>query len=341
MKKCPGCGRMYSDMVTVCPSCKTSLSGGAGSSAPVPPKSYTPPVQQPVQNNHYTPSSTPRPAPPVQQPVYQPAPQPTYQPAPQPQSAPVYTEDKPGFLWLALAFFIPLVGIILHFVWKNTRPEAAKAIDKAALIGFIVWFLLGQVTSRMPSEPETGAPSTGSSYSEPKSQPSQSNAPAAKESETPVLAAGNPTAYEKIFTDRGIVAPFAFLRGLDTASYAAVTSDGIINSMQFGYSGDTVVQIVSTEYVSVEGLSDADKAALDQAVREVYAEIEKLSFVSVSYNMGYSYYSVAMTLQDLDQTANLRAASAAGALTLDNENADIISMSKMEASLLAQGFIKK
>lgn len=337
MKKCPGCGRMYSDMVTVCPSCKTSLSGGAGSSTPVPPKSYTPPVQKPVQ----TPSSSPRPAQPSQQPVYRPAPQPTYQPAPQPQSAPVYTEDKPGFLWLALAFFIPLVGIILHFVWKNTRPEAAKAIDKAALIGFIVWFLLGQVVSRLPSEPETGTPSSGSSYSEPQSQPSQSNAPAAKQSETPVLAAGNPTAYEKIFTDRGIVAPFAFFRGLDTASYAAVTSDGIISNMQFGYSGDTVVHIVSTEYISVEGLSDADKAAFDQAVREVYAEIEKLSFASVSYNMGYSYYSATMTLQDLDQSANLQAASAAGALTLDNENAASISISKMEAYLLAQGYVKK
>lgn len=100
MKTCPTCGRVYSDMVGVCPVCKTSLNSGRSAS--------------------YPPAPTPRPTP---------------TPAPTPASA---KEEGSCFGWSVLGFFIPIVGLILYFCWKNEKPKAAKA----SLHGFFAYLII-------------------------------------------------------------------------------------------------------------------------------------------------------------------------------------------------------
>ncbi|MDY3863884.1 MAG: zinc-ribbon domain-containing protein [Eubacteriales bacterium] len=46
--------------------------------------------------------------------------------------------DAPSAGFSVLSFFIPLVGLILYLVWKDTYPLKAKGCGKWALIGFIV-----------------------------------------------------------------------------------------------------------------------------------------------------------------------------------------------------------
>ena len=44
-----------------------------------------------------------------------------------------------------LGFCIPVVGLILYLVWKDTKPRTSKAAGKGALISVIigvVWYLL-------------------------------------------------------------------------------------------------------------------------------------------------------------------------------------------------------
>lgn len=36
-------------------------------------------------------------------------------------------EDKGGFLWGLLGCCIPIVGLVLFLVWKDTKPKTAKA----------------------------------------------------------------------------------------------------------------------------------------------------------------------------------------------------------------------
>ena len=63
--------------------------------------------------------------------VTPPAPPPgTQQPYPQ-------QEDRPSAGFHVLAFFFPIVGLILYLVWKDQKPRCAHAIGKWALIGFI------------------------------------------------------------------------------------------------------------------------------------------------------------------------------------------------------------
>ena len=55
----------------------------------------------------------------------------TYTPA---APAPV---DNGGFWWGALGCCVPIVGLILFLVWKDTKPKTAKSAGKGALISVI------------------------------------------------------------------------------------------------------------------------------------------------------------------------------------------------------------
>lgn len=53
--------------------------------------------------------------------------------------------DNGGFWWGALGCCVPIVGLILFLVWKDTKPKTAKAAGKGALISVIisvVWYIL-------------------------------------------------------------------------------------------------------------------------------------------------------------------------------------------------------
>lgn len=55
----------------------------------------------------------------------------------EPQTAP-QAADKGGFLWGLLGCCIPLVGLILFLVWKDSKPNTSKAAGIGALVGVII-----------------------------------------------------------------------------------------------------------------------------------------------------------------------------------------------------------
>ena len=71
--------------------------------------------------------------------------------APQQEPAPAYTQnqtgqpavvDNGGFGWGLLGCCIPLVGLILFLVWKDTKPKTAKAAGIGALVSVGISILL-------------------------------------------------------------------------------------------------------------------------------------------------------------------------------------------------------
>lgn len=52
----------------------------------------------------------------------------------QPPAAP----DNGGFLWGLLGFCVPLAGLILFLIWKDTKPKTGKAAGIGALVSVIV-----------------------------------------------------------------------------------------------------------------------------------------------------------------------------------------------------------
>lgn len=50
--------------------------------------------------------------------------------------------DNGGFLWGLLGCCIPVVGLILFLVWKDQKPNTAKAAGIGALVGVISGIVL-------------------------------------------------------------------------------------------------------------------------------------------------------------------------------------------------------
>lgn len=50
--------------------------------------------------------------------------------------------DNGGFGWGLLGCCIPIVGLILFLVWKDTKPKTSKAAGIGALVAVICWILL-------------------------------------------------------------------------------------------------------------------------------------------------------------------------------------------------------
>jgi ribosomal protein L40E len=53
----------------------------------------------------------------------------------------VSDEGAPGFLKF-FTFFFPIIGIILYFVWMDTKPKAAKEIGKWVIISIVSALIL-------------------------------------------------------------------------------------------------------------------------------------------------------------------------------------------------------
>lgn len=49
--------------------------------------------------------------------------------------------DNGGFLWGLLGCCIPIVGLVLFLVWKDTKPKTAKAAGIGALVCFACYIL--------------------------------------------------------------------------------------------------------------------------------------------------------------------------------------------------------
>ena len=60
--------------------------------------------------------------------------------------------DTGSFGWSVLGFCIPLVGLILYLVWKDTKPVSSKQAGVGALVGVIVsvvFYVIGIVAGGM------------------------------------------------------------------------------------------------------------------------------------------------------------------------------------------------
>lgn len=63
----------------------------------------------------------------------------------QQRTEPSVSPDEGGFLWGLLGCCIPIAGLILFLVWKDTKPNTAKAAGIGALVSvgaYILFYLL-------------------------------------------------------------------------------------------------------------------------------------------------------------------------------------------------------
>ncbi len=160
MAKCMYCGADIDDGLTQCPFCDAALpieatvedassafgqmpeeAVATAAGAAVNQAFNQPPAQPQAQQGYVPPSTQAMPDPAYQQSFGQQPEQPSF-PQPnggQPVAAPV---DSGHIGWGVLGFFFPIVGWILYFVWKNTKPQTAKVAGIGGLIGFALNIVL-------------------------------------------------------------------------------------------------------------------------------------------------------------------------------------------------------
>ena len=102
MKYCSKCGKEIMDEAVICPGCGCAQENN---------------VQNNVQGNNVQGNSVPQ----IKEALSE-----------------VQKEAWSNSGWSLLGFFIPIAGLILYLVWKETSPSKAKAAGYGALIGFVI-----------------------------------------------------------------------------------------------------------------------------------------------------------------------------------------------------------
>lgn len=145
--------------------------------------------------------------------------------------------------------------------------------------------------------------------------------------------------YEKIFSDRFIVRAPELWFG-DTASFAKVDENGMIENMEYASEDDIITTLVYTLYVDISGASETDKQDLDATMKEYFASVETLDYVTIDSNIGSNYYTISARVERLDEKDVLQSA-------MENElievaaDGDWLSMELTRDELLAQGYVER
>ena len=50
--------------------------------------------------------------------------------------------DNGGFGWSLRGCCLPIVALILYFVWHNTKPKTAQALCSGAIVGVIIFVVI-------------------------------------------------------------------------------------------------------------------------------------------------------------------------------------------------------
>lgn len=116
---CRNCGELLNDNDKVCPACGTPVEGRSSNGY-----SYDQAKGAPNGGTQYYNGGT------TQQ---------TYQ-----YSGPEYqpSADSGSFGWGILGCCLPLVGLILFLIWKDTKPMSAKNAGIGAIVGVVISVLL-------------------------------------------------------------------------------------------------------------------------------------------------------------------------------------------------------
>lgn len=228
---------------------------------------------------------------------------------------------------------------------KSGIPKVVSAII-AIVAGVTAFMLVRYVVIPEVFSGDSGTSSVVSETEDSAVSKEESSASSAGSSSDPAesaetsSSASSLTEYDKIFYDRNIVHFSAEFPELESASFAGANDEeGIVDCMEFGYTGDFVITMVETCYFSLEGCTEEDIALFDEDMRASYGEYEEHDFCKVAYSITDSYYVLRLEYTDLNKPENCRQLDEWG--MLDEGTSLIISLSQSEEGLLSQGYVKK
>ncbi len=58
------------------------------------------------------------------------------------QEEKIVVKEQNVFWWGLLSLLVPVVGVVLFFVWNDTKPKTARTCMICGIISFILWFII-------------------------------------------------------------------------------------------------------------------------------------------------------------------------------------------------------
>lgn len=227
---------------------------------------------------------------------------------------------------------------------KSGIPKAVSAII-GIVAGVTAFMLVRYVVIPEVFSGDSGTSSVVSETEDSAVSKEDSSASSAVSSSDPAesaetsSSASSLTEYDRIFYDRNIVHFSAEFPELETASFVRADDiEGVVDCMEFGYTGDFIITIAETCYFSLEGCTEEDIALFDEEMRASYGEYEEHDFCKVAYSITDSYYVLRLEFTDLNNVENCRQLAEWDIL---DKGSALVSISKTEEKLLSQGYVKK
>jgi len=86
-------------------------------------------------------------------------------------------EDPGGFGWAVLAFFIPIVGLILWLVWRKTKPQPSKMSRNGFIASMVLAVIVGAAAATLGYMGLVNIPGLPGGQAPQSSQPPNSSGP--------------------------------------------------------------------------------------------------------------------------------------------------------------------
>lgn len=144
--------------------------------------------------------------------------------------------------------------------------------------------------------------------------------------------------YEKIFTDCAIVDMPTMFPNLQSEAFVSLDEDGWIEKLEFGYSGDKVLEMVNTIYVPISDYTDEERQELDALMKESLAGCIGLDFCETTSDIGNTYYKLSMHFSQLDEPDHVHALAE---YEIVNAGIDEVSMQQTTDALKDGGYIQR
>lgn len=225
-------------------------------------------------------------------------------------SAPISVkEDKPSVGLNILAFFIPLVGLILYLVQKNDTPVRAKKIGKWALIGFILGIVLSIIAGVVGGLAFIKGITDGGSVFDDD---------------------------DDIISD--VIDDDDDVSGTATRSFTLDEGDGIVETMTFTAKDDVVIALEDITVIDTTDYSEEDIASVIDTLDETFGDYASYDCCTYSNKQVGNTIICTIIFKDLDDSENVSVLYEIGFV---EEECDFISLSDTATALTSAGWVEE
>lgn len=155
---------------------------------------------------------------------------------------------------------------------------------------------------------------------------------------TPPTQATTSSAFDKLLADNNIVwAPSLFF-GMDSTAFAGMNTNGMLAIHEIGYEGSVVKTMITTQYGSIVGATEAEIMAYDTQLKKTLEPLTSNQNVTLSSKVSGNYYSYTLRIDHVEDAEMVALLQQVGLLQAGQQ---VKTVEGYRASYLSQGMVER